>query len=148
MHINVLRCYYQAIIKAPTSYRRSMYGYWKEIYPDTMFSEQRIADQKNQIMPHANATTTTRRSRGHWITKIEIDMIKIECNILYVNTAINGENNQVDNEVNYIPLDLNEGVNNIENIINDENIEILNLLVDENIQQQVFENTINDHETA
>ncbi|CAI9719379.1 Calcium-dependent kinase 4 [Octopus vulgaris] len=75
MNLEIVHCYFKAIISSSTSYRQSMHRYWKQLYPDTTFTEQRIADQKKQIFCHANNTNTLSK-RGHWLTNLEIEAIK------------------------------------------------------------------------
>lgn len=82
MNLDIVHCFFKAITNSSTSYRRSMHRYWKQLYPDTTFSEQRIADQKKQIFSRANNTNPL-GNRGHWLTNLEIEAVKCECYNLF-----------------------------------------------------------------
>eukprot|EP00106_Octopus_bimaculoides_P018388 XP_014785830.1 PREDICTED: kinesin-like protein KIF6 isoform X1 [Octopus bimaculoides] len=76
MKIDVVRCYFRAVVNAPTSCRRSMYRYWKQLYPDTTYTEQRIANQKRQIFSHVD-NINRHSKKGRWLTKLEVEAIKM-----------------------------------------------------------------------
>ena len=72
MNENIMRCHYRALTSSQT-YRKSMHQHWKEIYPETEMTEQRICDQKRQIEIHAE---NAKNNRGNWLTKLEIKSIQ------------------------------------------------------------------------
>lgn len=86
MNIDVVRCYLRAVINAPTACRRSMYRYWKQLYPDTTYNKQRIANQKRQIFNHV-ANINRHSKKGRWLTKLEVEAIKSECYNLFSKTV-------------------------------------------------------------
>ena len=47
---NILRCYYQSRKPESRGYRARMYELWCNLYPDTPFNEQRIADQALSLL--------------------------------------------------------------------------------------------------
>jgi len=47
MNTNIIRCYFHATLIVPDQpYRKEMTRKWKQIYPDSILTEQRICDQK------------------------------------------------------------------------------------------------------
>ena len=58
--------------------------FWRELYPDTSYTKQRISDQRRLIFIRSDAKNTTsssqapKRTCGNSLTKVEIDIIEEE----------------------------------------------------------------------
>ena len=63
-NMNVMRCFYRA--QGVRGYRKRMFSEWLRIYPESDFSEQRLADQQRSIVVN------------HLLTTLELDLLKQE----------------------------------------------------------------------
>lgn len=150
MNKDVIRCFYNTTLRLPDEpYRKSFYRKWKELYPNDTISEQRICDQRTQIIKRAEGNINV---RGNWLTQLEIEQIKneiaqqieVEADRNENNNVIINENNeinQITNETNeiireeYINIEVqreaqNNEINENNNINNQETIEIRNKLTE------------------
>jgi len=80
---DVLRCYYQSRRSEARGYRARMYELWRNIYPDTPFNEQTVADQALSLL------------RRKVFTDLELESIRRSCS--------NGQANTNEEELNSVP---------------------------------------------
>ena len=109
MNESIICRYYKAIKTAATNYRKSMFMYWKELFPDSKFTEQRICDQKRLLAERAEQPGN---SRGNLLTTLEIDIIRQEVNILFDGKNDNTQNEQGVGNDNMFKLSMDEETTN------------------------------------
>ena len=83
MNFNVVKSYLRAVHTTPSTIRKGMHKYWKEIYPTNGFTEQRICDQRRIIYDRASDNRKVLNVRGHWLANEEIHILQQEADIMY-----------------------------------------------------------------
>jgi len=68
MNIDIVRCYYKTILQTPNLH-------WIITYPENQLTEQRICDQRREIIRRADDNIN---GRGNWLTNTEINQIQHE----------------------------------------------------------------------
>ena len=87
MNIAIMRSHFKAMIQAPNTYTKSMHEYFLEFFPCLAVTAQRVIDQKRAILKRAEDNKT--HLRGQWLSKIEMQGIEDEINILHQSTPTN-----------------------------------------------------------
>ena len=87
MNIAIMRSHFKAMVLAPNTYTKSMHEYFLEFFPRLAVTAQRVIDQKRTILKRAEDNKN--RLRGQWLSKLEIQAIEDEINILHQSTPTN-----------------------------------------------------------
>ena len=87
MNIAIMRSHFKAMVLAPNTYTKSMHEYFLEFFPRLAVTAQRVIDQKRAILKRAEDNKN--RLRGQWLSKLEIQAIEDEINILHQSTPTN-----------------------------------------------------------
>ena len=87
MNIAIMRSHFKAMVLAPNTYTKSMHEYFLEFFPCLAVTAQRVIDQKRAILKRAEDNKN--RLRGQWLSKLEIQAIEDEINIVHQSTPTN-----------------------------------------------------------
>ena len=75
------------MVLAPNIYTKNMHEYFLEFFPHLVVTAQRVIDQKRAILKRAEDNKN--HLRGQWLSKLEIQAIEDEINILHQSTPTN-----------------------------------------------------------